>query len=170
LEGLAKEKTQMKNEIRFAITLAGAVLCALPNLAIAQPGSGNSQGDQPASIEGAWFETISTPQGVPLFTALQSFAAGGVTSTAATLGPTSGCGSWKLVDNETYVVSWYFFVLSSPSSSVRVNATLKVSNDGNSIKGTATSFNCDQNGDSCVVNPGLVNVAGKRVIAQGASN
>jgi Raf kinase inhibitor-like YbhB/YbcL family protein len=36
----------METRIRFAITLAGAVLCALPNVAMAQSDPGNSQGDQ----------------------------------------------------------------------------------------------------------------------------
>jgi len=46
----------MKSRVRFAITLAGAVLCVLPNLATAQSGPGDSQGGQAAAIEGTQSE------------------------------------------------------------------------------------------------------------------
>ena len=170
----------MKKRIRFAITLAGAVLCALPNFAMAQSDPGNSQGGQAAAIEGTWIETISS-QGVTLFTGLQSFTADGSLVSAGSYAPGSSFGSWTRVDNKTYVASFYFYNFScfaiSPSVCVsagsatgttRVNVTLTVSDDGNSLNGPATVFTCDLNVENCVVSPPPVTIKGKRLITHGA--
>lgn len=162
----------MKNRIRFAITLAGAVLCALPNAAMAQGGPGDSQGGQAAAIEGTWIETISTPQGVKVLTGLQSFTAGGVVVASGTNAPGASNGSWTRVDNKTYVASFSFFAFSPAGNAlamVRVNMTLTVSDDGNSINGPATVLQCDTSGNNCG-NPTPLIISGIRLIAQGASN
>src|SRR5215472_320486 len=114
------ENSHMKNRIRFAITLAGAVFCALPDLAMAQSGPGDSQGGQAAAIEGTWIATVHIAPGVS-FTALASFTAGGVTLATGTSdrqlpfapAPTAPIsplnGSWTRVANNTYIASLNFF-------------------------------------------------------------
>ena len=101
----------MRNPIRFAITLAGAVLCALPNLAIAQSGPGGSQGGQAAAIEGTWIVSIHRTVTGVTFSALQSFTAGGVTVATGSgdrippppISPLYG--SWKRVDGNNYILT-----------------------------------------------------------------
>ena len=50
----------MKNRVLFATTLAGALLCALPNVTMAQSDPGNSQGDQGAGRDFDLFSTTFT--------------------------------------------------------------------------------------------------------------
>ena len=171
----------MKNRIRFAITLASAVLCALPNLAMAQSGSSNSQGeDQGAAIEGTWITTVHVAPGVS-FTALTSFTAGGVILATGTFdrkppfapAPTALIsplyGTWTRVDNKTYHASLNFFtfdILGNAVNMIRNNQTYTVSNDGNggysgdgglassaSFSGPAT-LTVDGGGNIYVADPG----------------
>ena len=173
----------MKNRIRFAITLAGVVFCALPNLAMAQSGPGDSQGGQAAAIEGTWIVTVQVAPGVS-FTALTSFTAGGVilaTGTSDRMPPFAQAptapisplyGSWMRVDNKTYVATLNFFtfdILGNALHMIKNNQTYRVSDDGNSFNATSTGFTCDINGDSCG-GPMHITIKGTRLIAQGGSN
>jgi hypothetical protein len=172
----------MKSRIRFATTLAGAVLCALPNLAMAQSGPGDSQGGQAAAIEGTWIVTVQVAPGVS-FTALQSFTAGGVTLATGTndrmppfaQAPTAPIsplyGSWMPVDNNTYVATLNFFtfdILGNALHMIKNNQTYRVSDDGNSFNATSTGFTCDINGDSCGGPMHIITIKGTRLIAQGS--
>jgi hypothetical protein len=178
----------MKTRILFAITLAGAVMYVLPNVAVPQSGQGsNSQGDQGAAIEGTWIQTI-TPVGAPAgFTALVWFSAGGSTGATGTddrlppfaLVPTQPIsppiGSWRQVDN-TYVSSLNFFSFNDGSHGTQAgtaaymiqnNITYRLT-DYNSLVGMGNSFQCHIDGTNC--SPyGSITITGTRLIAQGAS-
>jgi hypothetical protein len=171
----------MKNAIRFAITLAGAVLCALPNVAMAQSDSGNSQGDQGAAIEGTWIQNI-LPAGAPApFVALVSLSAGGVTMATGTSDrmlpfaphPTAPIspliGSWRQLDNNTYVSSLNFFSFDDQGNAVYMiqnNITYRLT-DYNHLVGMGNSFKCDIDGTHCKPYSSIT-ITGKRLIAQGA--
>jgi hypothetical protein len=172
----------MKNRICFAITLAGAVWCALPNVAMAQSGPGDSQGGQAAAIEGTWITTVHIAPGVS-FTALTSFTAGGVILATGTNdrqppfapAPTAPIsplyGSWMRVANKTYVASLNFFTFDINGNAVhmiRNNQTYTVSDDGNSFTATATGITLDPNGGPCTVScapPSHYTITGTRLIA-----
>jgi hypothetical protein len=168
----------MKNRIQLAITLAGVVLCALPELAMAQPGPGDSQGGQAASIEGTWIVNIHrVTQGIT-FSALQSFTAGGVTVATGTIDRTPPppisplYGSWRRVDDNTYVATINFFVFDSAGNAVGMiqnNETFRLTG-GNNLVGSGTASFCDINGDNCVNVNSPITITGKRLVAQGASN
>jgi hypothetical protein len=153
---------------------------------MAQSSGGNSQGDQAAAIEGTWIVTVQ-PAGAPTgFTALMSFAAGGVTlATGANdrlppFAPTPAApisplyGSWRQMDNNTYVATFNFFIFDSGGNAVNMfqnNATIRLSDDNN-LAATGNSFLCKVSGDDCISQPpaGPFTFTGKRLIAKGASS
>ena len=174
----------MKNRIRFAITLAGAALCAMPHLAMAQPGPGDSQGGQAAPIEGTWIFTVQVAPGVA-FAALQSFAAGGVTVATGTSdrmppfapAPTAPIsplyGTWSRGDGNTYVTTICFFIFDSAGNAVhmfKTNETFRLTGDNNLV-GAGVGFFCLPDGSGCTSDGHPpITITGKRLIAQGASN
>jgi hypothetical protein len=172
----AKEKTNMKNRICFAITLAGAILCALPNLAMAQSGSGDSQGGLTAPIEGTWILNIHrVTQGIT-FTALQSFSAGGVTVATGTIDRTPPppisplYGSWRRLPDNSFAVTICFFIFDTAGNAqgmIKNNETFRLTDDNN-VVGTGDGLACDINGNNCVNIDSPITIAGKRLIAQGA--
>ena len=175
----------MKNRVRFAIALACAVLCVLPNLAMAQSSAGGSQGDQAAAIEGTWIVNVQ-PAGAPTgFTAMMSFTAGGVALATGSsdrlppFAPTPAApisplyGSWRQMDDNTYVATVNFFTFDSGGNAVNMienNITLRLSDDNN-FAGTGNGFQCKVNGDNCISQPpaGPFSITGKRLIDK-ASN
>ncbi|HLJ16592.1 MAG TPA: hypothetical protein VKV15_19000 [Bryobacteraceae bacterium] len=167
----------MKNRIHFAITLAGAVLCALPNLAIAQSGPGDSQGGQAAAIEGTWIVSIHRVVTGVTFSALQSFTAGGVTVATGTIDRTPPppisplYGSWRRLDNNSYAVTINFFIFDASGNAVGMlqnNETFRLTDDNN-VVGSGTAFFCDINGNNCVNVNSPITITGKRLIAQGSN-
>jgi hypothetical protein len=188
----------MTNRIRFAITLAGAVLCALPNLAIAQSGSGNSQGDQGADIEGTWVVTVDRVPQNTKFSSLTSFTAGGVILAIGTLDrlpaptvppfspPISPLyGSWMRTGNNRYVATLNFLIFDSAGNAMLMfqnNQTYQLTDD-NHLVGVGTACTWDIIGGIiqrppevpngiCHPVPGGIQttITGTRLIAQGASN
>jgi len=164
----------MRNRIRIAITFAGAVLCALPNAAMAQPGPGDSQGGQAAAIEGTWILNIHRVVTGITFTALQSFTAGGVTLATGTMDRTPPppistlYGSWRRVDENSYVATICFFVFDSAGNALAMIKTPEALQvvDENNLTGTGTGFACDINGNNCVNINSPITITGKRLIAQ----
>ena len=168
----------MKSRIGFAITLAGAVLCALPNLAMAQSGqNGDSQGGQAAPIEGTWIFSIHRVNTNINFTALQSFTAGGVTLATGTIDRMPPqvsplYGSWRQLDDNSYVltINLFLFDPTTGTTAIAMAKTIETIRltDYNTLTGTGTAFSCDPNGDSntCSIVPALaISFTGKRVIA-----
>jgi hypothetical protein len=185
----------MKNPIRFTITLAGAVLFALPNLAMAQSDPGDSQGDQGADIEGTWIVTVDRVLQNTKFSALMSFTAGGVVLAIGTLdrqpppppSPQSPLpaytsaqeglvGSWKSMGNNTYVATLNFLIFDSANNAVSMfqnNITLQLTDDNKLLKGSGTACTWDIVGGilgaACNTPvPGSITITGTRLIAQGA--
>jgi hypothetical protein len=166
----------MKNRIRFAITLAGVVLCALPDRATAQSGPVDSPGVLTAPIQGSWILSIHrVTQGIT-FSALQSFTAGGVTVATGTIDrmpppPISPLyGSWRRLDDNSYAVTICFFAFDSagnPLAMIKTNETFRLTDDNN-VVGTGDGFACDLNGDNCVNVNLPITITGKRLIAQGS--
>jgi hypothetical protein len=166
-----------------------ATLVALAPLAVAQFGTGDSQGDSTAPIEGTWILSIHRVVTGINFTALQSFTAGGVTLATGTLDRTAMppspplppytsamsplYGSWKQTDQNTYVATINFFVFDSAGTAqamIKNNETIRFIGN-NSIFGSGTGFACDTNGDNCGIVPAVsITFTGKRLIAQGSSN
>ena len=175
---LAKEKNNMKNRIRFAIAVAGAVLCVLPNAAMAQSSPGDSQGGQAAAIEGTWIVTIHRTVTGITFSALQSFTAGGVVLATGTIDRTPPppisplYGSWSRTDNNTYAATLNFFIFDTMGNAVGMlqnNETFRLTDD-NHIVGSGIAFLCDINGNNCVNVNSPITITGKRLIAQCVSN
>jgi hypothetical protein len=181
----------MKTRILFAITVAGAVLCILPKVAVPQSAQGgNSQGEQGAAIEGTWIQTI-TPVGAPAgFTALVWLSAGGATGATGTddrllpfaLVPTEPIspliGSWKQVGNNTYVSSLNFFSFNDGSNGTQAGtAAYGIQNNitywltsYNSLMGKGNSLKCDINFTPNSCTPfSSITITGTRLIAQGAN-
>ena len=177
----------MKNRIRFAITLAGAILCALPNVAMAQSGqNGDSQGGQaPPAIEGTWIWSVTPVGAFQGFIALESFTAGGValaTGTSDRLPPFAPAptapisplyGSWRQLDNNTYVATLNFFIFDSLNNATEMfqnNITIQLKDNNLSGMGTACTWNITGGiiGASCSNPvPGSITITGTRLIAQG---
>jgi hypothetical protein len=174
----------MKTRNLFAITLASAFFCALPNLAMAQSGPLESQfGGLAAPIEGTWFFTI---QGAPggTFWSLQSFTAGGVTVATGTndriafgTAPISPLyGSWSSNDYVSYHVTILFFTFNSngmPTGLFKTNESLRLK-DENTLEGSGVGFSCSYEmpptSNNCTALPGPpIKITGTRIIAQGAN-
>jgi hypothetical protein len=156
------------------------MLFALESLAVAQSRPGDSQGGQPAAIEGAWIQKI-LPAGAPApFIALVSLAAGGVTEATGTADRNSPwasaaapqsilIGSWRQADNNTYVSTLPFFSFDAGGNALNMykNYITYWLTDYNTIKGMGTSVKCDIDGTNC--SPfGSIMISGTRLIAQGA--
>jgi hypothetical protein len=178
----------MKNRIRFAITLAGAVFCALPGPALAQSAPGDSQGGQAAAIEGTWVLTIHRVEQGLTFTALQSFTAGGVVVATGTIDrspeplPNSPLyGAWVRTGNNSYAVKLNFFVFDAsgnPQGMIINQETFQLT-DNNHLIGAAppTAVFCPVTGYVVVTDPtkctnilGTLTITGTRLLAQGGSN
>jgi hypothetical protein len=168
----------MRNRIRFAITLAGVVLSALPNLAMAQSGPGDPQGGQAASIEGTWILNVQVAPGVS-FWALQSFTAGGVTvatgSNDRIPSPTSPYGvmsplygSWTRIDDNHYTLTICFFFFDTtgaPRGMFKTNETLRLTGN-NSLEGQGVGFSCYISGTQCGGPFPPITITGTRLIPQ----
>ena len=186
----------MKTRILFAITLAGAVLCVLPDLAMAQSGDGNSQGEQTAAIEGTWIVTVDRVAQNTKFSALMSFTTGGIVLATGTLdraappplppsslppytsAQSSLYGTLKGKGGNTYVATLNFFIFDSSNNATVMfqnNITLQLTGD-NTLKGTGTACTVNiVNGlipipYTCTPLNGGITIIGTRLIAQGASN
>ena len=159
---------------KVVLACATTLLATAP-LAVAQ--SGDSQGGAP--IEGTWIMSIHRVVTDINFTALQSFTAGGVTLATGTLDRTPPppisplYGSWRAMDDNSYVATINFFVFDSAGNAlfmIQNNETLRLKDDNN-VEGTGTAFQCNVDGSNCMVLPPFaISFTGKRLIAQGASN
>jgi len=129
---------------------------------------------------------VGAPAG---FTALVWFSAGGTTGATGTddrlppfaLAPTEPIspliGSWRQVDNNTYVSSLNFSSFNDGSNGTQAGTVAYGIQNNitywltgyNTLMGRGTSIKCDINFSSC--SPyGSIKITGTRLIAQGASN
>lgn len=165
----------MKNRTCFAITLAGTLLCALPDLAVAQSGPADPSSGLAAPIEGTWIVSVHRVVTGITFTALQSFTAGGVTLATGTIDRTPPppisplYGSWRRLHDNSYAVTINFFIFDSGGTAIGMlqnNETFRLTDDNN-VVGSGTAFFCDINGNNCVNVNSPITITGKRLIAQG---
>jgi hypothetical protein len=129
-------------------------------------------------IEGSWiFKIDKVGQGVS-FTALTSFAAGGVTVATGSLdkvNPISPVyGSWKRTGFNRIAVTIYFFLFDPAGNAVGLLKTDEsFSLEGrNALLGAGSSFVCDVEGNNCS-NHGteaLITITGKRIKPMGLPN
>ena len=128
----------------------------------------------PAPIEGTWIVKVDRiGQGVT-FTALQSFATGGVALATGELdhiNPISPLyGSWKRTAYNSYAVTIWFFAFDPSGNAVAMiknNQTFRVVGR-NHLIGAGDGFACDTDGQNCV-NAGSIKITGERVIAEGVA-
>ena len=127
-----------------------------------------------APIEGTWIITVDRVSEGVTFSALQSFTAGGVVVATGTLPPPTLLGSWRRVDQNTYVATLSLFIFDTAGNAlgmIKNFETFNLENDS-TLKGSGTAVQCDIHGDNCVAvgapfSPSIM-ITGKRVIAEGA--
>jgi hypothetical protein len=112
------------------------------------------------------------------FSALQSFTAGGVTVATGTIDRTPlpispRYGSSRRVDHNSYVATICFLFFDPAGNAlgmIKNFETFRLEDDNN-LTGKGTAVQCDIYGDNCVeASIGPITIAGKRLIAHGASN
>lgn len=160
-----------------AVLASALGLLACASSAVAQSATVGSQG-LGAQIEGTWILSIHrVVQGVT-FSALQSFAAGGVTVATGSMDRTPPppisplYGSWTQTGDNTYSVAIFFFVFDTSGNAVAMIKTPETLHlvDNNTLTGTGSGFACDLNGNNCVNINSPITITGKRLPAQGGSN
>lgn len=160
----------------FAAASAGTVLTACP--AFAQSDSQQVESRQTETtrghespmrgIEGTWFFTLDRVNQRFSFTAVQSFAAGGVTIAIGSILPPSGplLGTWRSSGENQYAATVYFYLFDANGNSVGIAKT-KLSlrlDDQNTLEGSGQGFGCDVNAENCVRVPAVdIQIRGKRL-------
>jgi hypothetical protein len=156
---------------------------------MAQSGSDDSQGGLAAPIEGTWIVTVDRVLQHTKFSSLTSFTAGGVILAIGTLDRTPPppvsplYGSWRRVDDNTYVATLNFLIFDSAGNALSVfqnNQTYRLTDDNNLVGvGTACTWDIIGGiiqrppvvpGGICHPIPGSITITGTRLPAQGASN
>ena len=124
-------------------------------------------------IQGSWIFTVTpAPGGPPPFSAVASFAAGGVflaTGSDDRVNPASELhGSWERIPRNRYGLTANFFVFDSTGHAVGMLQTSQVFQltSKNALVGLVNLSVCDIHGDNCMPLPGVSTVTGKRMIVQ----
>ncbi len=122
-------------------------------------------------IQGSWIFTVTPgPGGPPPFSAVASFAAGGVflaTGSDDRVNPASELhGSWERIPRNRYGSTTYFFVFDPTGHAVGMLLTHQVFQlaSKNALVGVGDLSVCDLHGDNCAPLPGISTIAGKRMI------
>jgi hypothetical protein len=146
--------SNVKHKVRalvFAAAGLAAVIGGISQFAVAQEGSGLV-----APIEGTWICTVTDDAGAYSFTALASFAAGGValaTGSQDRIHPASTLfGSWKHQIDGRYAVTRGFFVFDPASGSatgmLQNNENYQMT-DRDHFAGTGALLACQVDGSNC---------------------
>jgi hypothetical protein len=124
-------------------------------------------------IQGSWIFTVTpAPGGPPPFSALASFAAGGVflaTGEADRLNPASELhGSWERITGNRYGSTAYFFVFDPTGHAVGMLQTNQVFQltSKKALVGLGDLSACDVQGENCMLLPGVSTITGKRMIVK----
>jgi len=124
-------------------------------------------------IQGSWIFTVTpAPGGPPPFSAVASFAAGGVflaTGSDDRVIPASELhGSWARIRENRYGSTTYFFVFDPTGHAVGMLQTSQVFQltSKNELVGLVNSSVCDIHGENCTPLPGLGTLTGKRMIVK----
>jgi hypothetical protein len=152
-----------------AFSMLALAVPAMNMTAFAQSDSRDENGSQ---IEGSWIlrnERINQ-QGFT-FTAIASFATGGVWSAAGSIDPQNSAlfGSWKRVAPNRYDSTSYFFVFDPAGTAVamvKVNQTFRLT-EQNQLIGNGVGFACNLQGENCVSVPAVtIRITGRRVVPE----
>ncbi len=159
-----------------AFSMLALAVPAMNTTAFAQSDSRFAQGDSrdenDSQIEGSWIlrnERINQ-QGFT-FTAVASFAAGGVWSAVGSIDPQNSAlfGSWKRVGQNRYDSTSYFFVFDPAGNAVamvKVNQTFQLTGQ-NQLKGNGVGFACNLEGENCVSVPAVtIRITGHRIVPE----
>jgi hypothetical protein len=149
------------------VALSGA---GLTPSAVAQDDRRRGNGSQ---IEGSWIlknERINQ-QGFT-FTAVASFAAGGVWQAVGSIDPQNSplYGSWERTRQNRYDSTSYFFVFDPAGNAVamiKVNQTFELTTRDELI-GSGVGFACNLQGENCVSVPEVtIRITGRRIVPEG---
>jgi hypothetical protein len=161
-------KTDMKRKVG-ALVLGAAALAF-----VSQPASAQVDSGRRARIEGTWIMQVHRVTQNITFTALQSFAAGGVTLATGTVDRTPPppisplYGTWKRIGENSYATSLSFFIFDEAGNAVGMlqNYETFQLNAHDHIVGTGEAYLCDPNGDNCVNINSPITFTGKLMKAQ----
>jgi hypothetical protein len=150
----------------LALLVVGAPISAQQVSAADDSQTHEQPGSQ--SIEGSWIFTITRTDGT-VFTAFQSYTAGGVGSGSIQTPPTSGLhGTWKRKGPNLFVHSFDLFIFGfnggDAQNMLRNKIQLHFNHEGELI-GTGTAVLCDVKGDNCF-GIGGISLLGKRMPAE----
>ena len=122
-------------------------------------------------IQGSWIFTVTpAPGGPPPFSAVASFAAGGVflaTGSDDRANPASELhGSWARIRENRYGSTTYFFVFDPTGHAVGMLLTHQVFQlaSKDALVGLGDLSACDVHGENCTLLPGISTITGKRMI------
>ena len=163
-------ETDVKRKVG-ALVLAAAAL-AIGSLS--QPATAQSRSGLASPIEGTWIFQVHRVTQNFTFTAFQSFTAGGVTLATGTADRTPPpaisplYGTWKRIDENSYVTSLSFFIFDPAGNAVAMFQNYETFhlNDDDEIVGTGEAYVCAPNGDNCVNINSQITFTGKRMNAQ----
>jgi hypothetical protein len=125
-----------------------------------------------APIEGSWIFTINLTQQGITFTALASFAAGGVflatgsTDRLILISPLYG--SWNRIRPNRFSSTTYYFVFDStgnPVATQKANIVFRLKNR-DELVGIGETDRCDLEGPNCVSIPGNFHISAKRIVPE----
>jgi len=122
-------------------------------------------------IQGSWIFTVTpAPGGPPPFSAVASFAAGGVflaTGSDDRANPASELhGSWARIRENRYGSTTYFFVFDPTGHAAGMLLTHQVFQlaSKDALVGLGDLSACDVHGENCTLLPGISTITGKRMI------
>jgi hypothetical protein len=171
-----KEVTLKNRSISRVLKFASPILVVCVVLAFGVPAVAQ------ARIQGSWIFTLTPgPEGGPAgpgpFTAVASFAAGGVFLATGQndrgVVPVSELhGSWQRIAPDLYGSTTYFFAFDPTGHAVGMLQTNQVFHltSRNTLVGAANASFCDLQGENCVPLPGVSAVVGKRMIVKDLPN
>jgi hypothetical protein len=166
------------NSISRMLTATGSMLVVCVVLAL----GGSAVAQEP--IQGSWIFTLSSSVGGgPPFSAVASFAAGGVflatgqndrAMGGALDHPVSELhGRWKRIRGDRYGSTTYFFALDPMTGQavgmLQTNQVFRLTSR-NTLEGAANANMCDLHGENCTPIPGVSTVTGKRMIVKDLPN
>jgi hypothetical protein len=131
-----------------------------------------------APIQGSWIFTLTPgpeggPAGAGAFSAVASFAAGGVflatgQNDRAVVPVSELHGSWERITRDRYGSTAYFFAFDPTGHAVGMLQTNQVFQltSRDTLVGAANASLCNLQGENCVPLPGVSTVTGKRMIVK----
>ncbi len=165
--------SRTKSNLHHALfVMAALLILAVPGSVPAENLQQNNSSCQ-KSMQGTWIFTIDRfTQGVT-FSALMSFADGGVISATGSIGPPISpiLGSWKCTGPNSLVATFFFYPLDAQGNSnatIKNNVSLRL-DDQNQMVGTGAGFVCDVHGENCNSVP-PIHLTGKFVVPEGSGD